>query len=49
MIKSNGEYLVPNGATEIKSNYTLIVLSDTKEGLEKVDECLLNKVTPLDF
>ena len=49
MIKRNGKYLVPNGSTVIEANDTLIVLSDTKEGLNQVDECLLNKVVPLDF
>ena len=49
MIKRDGKYLVPNGSTVIEANDTLIVLSDTEEGLDKVDECLLNKVVPLDF
>ena len=49
MIKRDGKFLVPNGATVIEANDTLIVLSDTKEGLDIVDKCLLNKVVPLDF
>lgn len=49
MIKRDGKFLVPNGATVIKANDTLIVLSDTKEGLDLVDKCLLNKDVPLDF
>ena len=40
MIKRNGHYLVPNGSTIIEANDSLIVLSDTQEGLDKVDECL---------
>lgn len=41
MIKRNGNYLVPNGSTVIEPNDFLIVLSDSQEGLDMVDECLL--------
>ncbi len=44
MIKRDGTYLVPNGSTIIESNDILIVLSDTEEGLDKVDACLLRSV-----
>jgi cell volume regulation protein A len=36
MIKRGDNYLTPNGSTEIKRDDTLIVLSDTPEGIEKV-------------
>ncbi|MCO6486889.1 MAG: potassium/proton antiporter [Phaeodactylibacter sp.] len=45
MIKRNGKYLVPNGSTVIEPNDTLIVLSDSKEGLDKVEVCLLKSHT----
>ncbi len=40
MIKRKDKYWVPNGSTVIEANDTLIVLSDTQEGLDQVDECL---------
>jgi cell volume regulation protein A len=40
MIKRKGKFLVPNGSTVIEANDSLIVLSDTKEGLDKVDNFL---------
>lgn len=40
MIKRDGSYVVPNGATVIEANDILIVLSDTQEGLDEVDVCL---------
>ncbi|EAR15369.1 potassium/proton antiporter [Robiginitalea biformata] len=41
MIHRDGTYLVPNGSTEIRAGDTLIVLSDTQDGLDQVDACLL--------
>jgi cell volume regulation protein A len=40
MIKRNGKYLTPGGSTVIEPNDTLIVLSDNKEGINDVYECL---------
>ncbi|MCG2462332.1 potassium/proton antiporter [Flavobacteriaceae bacterium F89] len=40
MIKRNGKYWVPNGSTKIEANDTLIVLSDTQQGLDQVIELL---------
>lgn len=39
MIKRNGKYITPNGSTIIEPSDTLIVLSDTPEGIDKVYEC----------
>ena len=47
MIKRNGNYVVPNGATKIEPKDTLIVLSDTEEGLDQVDDCLLKTTVPI--
>ncbi|HEA20566.1 MAG TPA: potassium/proton antiporter [Pricia antarctica] len=47
MIKRNGNYVVPNGATKIEPRDTLIVLSDTEEGLDQVDDCLLKTTVPI--
>ncbi len=41
MIKRNDKYLIPNGSTTIEPNDTLVVLSDNKNGLKKVDEFLV--------
>lgn len=36
MIKRNGQYLTPNGSTELKPNDVLLVLSDDEEGIENI-------------
>ncbi|SHI63125.1 cell volume regulation protein A [Arenibacter nanhaiticus] len=43
MIKRNGVYITPNGGTVIQENDTLVVLSDTQEGLDAVNACLKPK------
>ncbi|ERM81701.1 potassium transporter CPA [Rhodonellum psychrophilum GCM71 = DSM 17998] len=40
MIKRGEKFLTPNGATVIEDHDTLIVLSDTQAGIEKVYDCL---------
>lgn len=40
MIKRNGQYIVPNGNSQIELNDTLVVLSESQEGLDKVNNCL---------
>lgn len=40
MIKRNEKYITPNGSTELFPGDTLIVLSDSEEGISKVYECL---------
>lgn len=40
MIKRNSKYITPNGSTELFPGDTLIVLSDSEEGINKVYECL---------
>lgn len=40
MIKRDDNYVVPNGSTVIEADDTLIVLSDTQEGLDQVQVCL---------
>jgi len=42
MIKRNGSYLTPGGSTIIKPNDILLILSDSKEGIDKVNDCLNN-------
>ncbi len=39
-IKRNGKFITPNGSTVIKGNDKLVVLTEDKETLEKVYECL---------
>ncbi len=38
MIKRNNQYITPSGSTIIQSNDLLIVLSDSQQGINKVDE-----------
>ena len=40
MIKRDGQYLIPTGASRIEVNDTLVVLSESQEGLDLVNECL---------
>ena len=40
MIKRDDKYLTPNGTTVLQANDTLIVLSDSKKGIEEVYELL---------
>lgn len=40
MIKRDGKYLIPGGTSRIELNDTLVVLSESQEGLEKVNEYL---------
>lgn len=39
-IKRNGKFITPNGSTVIEGNDKLVVLTEDKETLEKVYECL---------
>lgn len=41
MIKRNGEYLRPGGSTVIEAKDNLMVLADSSEDFEKVEECLM--------
>lgn len=43
MIKRGGKYLTPNGSTILQAQDNLLILSDTVDGLDKVDECLLKQ------
>ncbi len=45
MIKRNGKYLVPNGSTTLTANDSLVVLSDSEEGLDEVKNCMMVKQT----
>ncbi|KYG83001.1 K+/H+ antiporter [Roseivirga seohaensis] len=40
MINRDNKFITPNGATEILAEDTLVVLSDTQEGIGQVYECL---------
>ena len=40
MINRENKFITPNGATEILAEDTLVVLSDTQEGIGQVYECL---------
>lgn len=40
LIKRDGNYLIPNGSSRIEVNDTLVVLSESEAGLEKVRETL---------
>src|SRR5690554_2155553 len=40
MIKRNGKYIIPSGSSKIEVHDKLVVLSESEEGLEKVNECL---------
>lgn len=40
MIKRNGKYLIPTGISQIELNDTLVVLSESQEGLDKVNDRL---------
>lgn len=41
MIKRGNEFIRPGGATEIKVNDLLMILADSQEDFDKVDDCLL--------
>lgn len=43
IIKSDDRYITPNGATVIIEDDVLIVLSDSKKGIEKVYKSLVIK------
>lgn len=40
MIKRDDKYLTPSGSTVIQPNDILLILSDSKEGINKVNDCL---------
>ncbi|MCL4109183.1 UNVERIFIED_CONTAM: hypothetical protein GTU68_028364 [Idotea baltica] len=40
MIRRNNQYITPNGSTVIEANDTLIVLSDSSEGMDQVYDAL---------
>ena len=40
MINRDNKFITPSGATEVLAEDTLVVLSDTKEGIRQVYECL---------
>ncbi len=40
MIKRNDKFLTPNGSTVIEANDTLVVLSESQEGIDSVNFCL---------
>jgi len=40
MVKRNDKYLTPSGSTIIEPNDVLLILSDSKEGINKVNACL---------
>ncbi len=42
MIKRNGEYIRPGGSTELSAKDVLMVLADSQEDFEKVDNCIQN-------
>lgn len=41
MIKRGDKYLTPNGSTIIEANDTLVVLSESQEGIDSVNVCLM--------
>lgn len=43
MIKRNGEYIRPGGSTVLNANDILMVLADTQEDFNKVNDSLINK------
>ncbi|MCK9453122.1 MAG: potassium/proton antiporter [Bacteroidales bacterium] len=45
MIKRDNNFLTPNGATVIKENDTLVILSDNQEGLDEAHESLNKQLT----
>lgn len=40
MIKRNDKYLTPGGSTVMEANDVLLILSDSQEGIDKVNACL---------
>jgi cell volume regulation protein A len=40
MIKRNDKYLTPSGSTVMEANDILLILSDSPEGIDKVNDCL---------
>lgn len=40
MIKRKGQFIIPKGATELQAGDKLIILSDTKENIDKAHRCL---------
>jgi cell volume regulation protein A len=42
MIKRNGEYIRPGGSTIIEAKDNLMVLADSPEDFEKVEQCLFH-------
>ncbi|MGW8123134.1 potassium/proton antiporter [Roseivirga echinicomitans] len=40
MINRDNKFITPNGSTEILADDTLVVLSDTQDGIDRVYECL---------
>ncbi|MDW7692841.1 potassium/proton antiporter [Flammeovirgaceae bacterium SG7u.111] len=47
MINRNDKYLTPSGSTVIEANDTLLILSDSQKGIEKVNACLNNEETTI--
>ena len=43
MIKRGESYITPNGSTELLATDTLIILSNTQEGIEQVKKCILKQ------
>ena len=43
MVKRDDKYITPNGSTLIKANDTWVVLSDSQQGIDKVNVCLEGK------
>lgn len=44
MIKRNGEYIRPGGSTELESKDILMVLADSQDDFNKINECLYKSV-----
>ena len=40
MIKRDGQFIIPGGSSKIEENDKLVVLSESEEGLDQVNECL---------
>lgn len=47
MIKRNGEYIRPGGATMIEAKDVLMVLADSEKDYDKVNECLYKPSIPI--
>jgi len=40
IFKRNDKYLTPSGSSVIEPNDVLLILSDSQEGIDKVNDCL---------